>query len=172
MIRYRKTIQIKTSRNGEMSIETDLGQTWRTLELNGSHALTDWIHQSAQGSLQHWQKDMSKVVLDAFVHEIQDHHNYKVYKVYQKGHGYQSTASDVFMMRIPQHAVWCIFTSEHTWIFEETLDNFPLTVEDAEGSILKETVRQSLYDWSDTMRGIKPKKIIYNDEHYAAKGIL
>jgi len=172
MIRYRKTIQVKTSRNGDLFLETDLGQTWRTIELSGRNAITEWMYNSAQTTLQHWQKDIAKVVLDAFVHEMQDEHVYTVYRVYQKGQGYTSTASDVFIMRIKHLNIWYISTSDNTWIFEEKLENFPLMVSDAEGSILEREVRQMLYDWSDTQRGIKPKKIIYTDEDYAAKGIL
>lgn len=172
MIRYRKKLQIKTSRNGDLFIETDLGQTWRTIQLSGKAALTEWIHTSAQTNLQHWQKDMAKVVLDAFVQEIQDEHVYTIYRVYQKGQGYTSTASDVFIMRIKHLAVWYISTSDNTWIFEEKLENFPLATEDATGSILDLQVRQNLYDWSDQRRGIKPKKIRYTDEHYAAKGLV
>jgi len=172
MIRYRKTIQLKTNRNGDLSLETDLGQTWRTLQLRGKTAITDWIFNSAQGNLQHWQKDMSKIVLDSFVHEIQDEHPYTIYQVYQKGQGYQSKVSDVFLMRIQSHNVWFVSTSEHTWIVEESLENFPLNTDLATGSILNETVRKQLYDWSDSLRGIKTKKqSLYTEKDYQAKGL-
>jgi len=171
MIRYRKTIQAKTTRNGELSFETDLGQTWRSLEINSPNPTSDWLYQSAQGDLQHWQKDMAKVVLDSFVHEVQDRCPYVLYNVYQKGQGYASRASDVFVMRIPSNNVWFVSTTEHTWLFEEALQNFPIKVEHAAGSILTKEVRQKFYDWSDTQRGITPSKIIYTDNDYAARGL-
>lgn len=171
MIRYRKNIQVKTNRNGDLSLETDFGQTWRTIQINGKNPMSDWMYQSAQQELQHWQKDIAKVVLDSFVHEMQDHCPYVLYNVYQKGQGYASTQSDVFLMRIPHNNVWFLSTSQHTWVFEEKLQNFPIPVEEALGSILDLQVRQILYNWSDNQRGIKTKKIMYTDEHYVEKGL-
>jgi hypothetical protein len=171
MIRYRKKIQAKTNRNGDLSLETDLGQTWRTIQINGQTPMSDWLYQSAQQELQQWQKDMAKVVFDAFMNHVEDHCPYVVYNVYQKGQGYASRNSDVFLMRIPSKNVWFISTSGHTWVFEEALDNFPIPVDEALGSILDRQVRQELYDWSDNQRGIKTKKIMYSDEQYLEKGL-
>lgn len=174
MIRYRRTIQFKTNRNGELYLETDFGQTWRTLEMRGRTAMSDWLFGSAQTELQHWQKDLAKVVLDAFVDEIHEDGKpfpYTIYRVYQKGQGYQSTQSDVFLMRIPAHNIWYVSTSENTWIFFENLDNFPIFAEEAIGSVLDRNVRQHLYDWSDHKRGIAPNKIKYTDNDYQNKGI-
>ena len=171
MIRYRKRIQAKTTRNGELEFETDLGQTWRTLKINSSNPMSDWLYQSAQGELQHWQKDIAKVVLDSFSSEVMDSNSYLLYNVYQKGQGYASTSGDVFLMRIPSRKVWYISTSEHTWVFEEALENFPINVELAVGSVLNRDTRQTLYDWSDRQRGIPPKKIKYTDNNYKDRGL-
>jgi hypothetical protein len=172
MIRYRKTIGVKTTRNGDLYLDTDLGQTWKTIQSNGQTAISDWLWQSAQTEQCHWQKDMAKVVLDAFVHELKDQTPYTIYHVYQRGQGYQSRQSDVFLMRIPSHNAWFLSTSDHTWIFEESLENFHINIETAIGSIMDREVRQQLYDWSDQRRGIPIKKIKYTDSDYAAKGLI
>lgn len=171
MIRYRKTIQIKTTRNGDIEIATDVGQTWRTLRIVSSSPVTEWLSRSSQNTLAHWQKDMIKVVLDAYSHTIPEHGQaFELYQVYKKGQGYTST-SDVMLMRIPQYNVWFFSTSENTWLFEQKLENFSMTIDQSVGSILDKTVREQIYVWSDTQRGIKPSRIKYSDQDYQAKGL-
>lgn len=172
MIRYKHKLSFNTSRNGELYIETDMGQTWKCLEVNDSSPMTAWIAKSAQTELQHWQKDIAKVVVDAFVDQLPDFgsSSYTLYHVYQKGQGYRST-SDVMLMRIPSRNIWFISTEKNTWMIENKFDNFTLFTSDALGSILEKTVRTTLYDFSDSQRGIKQSSIKYTDADYVAKGI-
>ncbi len=171
MIRYRKSIEIKTTRNDELHLETDIGQSWRTFEIYDSNAFTEWMYTSAKGDLQTWQKDIAKVVLDALNNHITSTKSVILYKVYQKGRGYKDSSGDVFIMRIPNCDLWFISTTEHTWIFQESLENFYIKVENAEESVLNKEMRQRIYDWSDGLRGITPRQAQYTEADYIAKGI-
>jgi len=171
MIRYRKNLRI-TERQDNLQIETDMGQTWRCMEINSTSPMTNWTKMSGHTELQQWQKDMCKVILDAFVAQLPEGgaNSYQLYHVYKKGQGYQST-SDVMLMRIPSKSVWFVCTTEHTWLIQEKYNNFTINCDDAIGSVLDSTVRQQLYDWSDQQRKIRKSKIKYTDLDYQAKGL-
>lgn len=173
MIRYKKKISFKTNQNDDMFIETDMGQTWRAMPITSSNPVTDWLQRSSQNTLAHWQKDMIKIILDAYQHTLPDIYEktFCLYHVYKKGQGYQSKNSDVMLMRIPDKNVWFISTQENTWLFEQEYENFTITADMAIDSILEENTRQQLYNWSDSMRGIKPAKVKYSDDDYVKKGI-
>jgi hypothetical protein len=158
---------MNTNRNGDKTLQTDLGQTWRLQKVNSQSPMGDWLLHSAQRELQHWQKDMAKIVLDAFVHELEDRTPYELYMVYQKGQGYTGTVnSDVFVMHIPRKKVWFVSTTENTWIVEEKLENFPLKIEDAVGSLCDIETRKILYEWSDTMRSIPTSTVMRTEQEY------
>lgn len=172
MIRLREKISINTNSNGELYIQTDMGQTWKCMSINDASPMSKWLSLSSKHILQHWQKDMCKVVLDAYINQLPEsgEASYQLYHAYQKGQGYTS-GSDIMLMRIPLANIWFISTTDYTWIIEEKFENFTIFKSDAFASILDKPTRQMLYDWSDSMRGIKPNKIRYTDQDYLNKGL-
>lgn len=171
MIRYRRAIELKTNRNGDIALETDMGQTWRTTLVKSHNHFGEWLW-SHHTSLREWQKDMMALIHEAYNPEY-NLHPIELYWVYQKGTGYQNQSVDIALARIPTKNIWVLMTPQNTWIQENKHGNFSFLVEDSSGPVTDEKTRDEIWNFRDYMRHgrILDTKKRYKDSDYEQKGI-
>lgn len=171
MIRYKNRVSLNKNRNGEIQLQTDMGQTWNTTIVKEYRPFGEWLI-SYNTQLRQWQKDMMDLVHQAFNTEY-DLHPIELYWAYQKGTGYSSQNHDVAFARIPSKHIWLLMTNQHTWIKQCEYSSFTFTVEEASGSVLTEQTRDLIWDFRDFHRHGKtfPKKRKYTDQDYVDRGL-
>ena len=125
MIRFKKGIEIKTDRNGNHSILTDLGQTFKTSLVSPEYGTprTSWWIKQHQSEMRNWQKDLVLGELDRLYRRLNWSWEMNYYLVYEERKG-MNQPHDVVFARIPNANIWILGTAKHTWIHLCDLENF------------------------------------------------
>jgi hypothetical protein len=168
-MRYNKTIEIKTNRNGEVTIDTDRGQTWKTTVVKEENPFGTWLW-AHHTPLRTYQRDFMQIIHKAFNPEHACH-AIELYWVYQRGRGYQDQTADIALARIPTCNVWIIMTPDNTWLIENQFSNFTLKVSDALGPVTDQYTKDQLWNFHDSMLGLRSPKKQYTEQDYVEKGI-
>jgi hypothetical protein len=125
MIRFRDKIEIKTDRNGNHSINTDLGQTFKTTQMNSGNIRTEWWNRQHQSELRRWQFDLLLSEFERLYRRINWSYEMQYYLVYQEGKGL-SQPHDVVFAKIPQADLWIVGTANMSWLHKCDLENFSI----------------------------------------------
>lgn len=131
MIRYNKYIEINTNSQDQVTLRTDTGQTWLTVQLSESKDRTpigDWFRLVEPTELR---RNQLEYLLQPFA---QVWGTPALYQAYQKGRGYQQS-SDVALFCWPDTKTWLLSTRTHTWLRKEKYRNFSLSVNTAFDSV-------------------------------------
>jgi hypothetical protein len=142
MIRYNKLIEINTNSQDQVTLRTDTGQTWLTVQLSESKDRTpigDWFRIVEPTELR---RSQLEYLLQPFA---QVWGTPTLYQAYQKGRGYQQS-SDVALFCWPDTKTWMLSTQTHTWIRREKFRNFSLSVNTAFDSV--STVQGQDFAWN------------------------
>ena len=125
MIRFNKGIEIRTDRNGNHMISTDMGQLFKTSLVSPEYGAprTNWWHKQHQSELRSWQKDLILGELDRVYRRMNFTWQMNYYLVYEERKG-MNQPHDVVFARIPPANIWVLGTANHTWIHHCDVDNF------------------------------------------------
>lgn len=149
MIRYSKTIEMNITRNEEIRLKTDYGQTWHATLVKDFNPFGEWLHAN-HTKLREYQRDMIQLIHQAYNKEY-DMNSIDLYWVYQRGKGYKNQSHDVALAHIPSKYLWILMTSENTWLLENKYNNFNFRVEDASGSVTDEYTQDLIWNFRDYM---------------------
>lgn len=170
MIRYNKTIELNTNKNGEQRLFTDLGQTWNITTVKESNQFTVWL-QANHTNLREWQRDMLQIIHQAYNQET-GLHPMQMHWVYKKGQGYLSQSDCAFAI-IPSKNLYILMTPQNTWIQESKFQNLKFSVSDASGCVTSKETQDEIWNFRDM---IVHGKIFdnknYTDDDYARKGLV
>lgn len=169
MIRYKKTISIHTNRNGEITLQTDMGQTWKTTPVKEKTQFSEWLwaHHTI---LREYQRDFLQIIHQAF-NPLSGMHDIQLYWVYKQGQGFKDQSTDIAFARLESANVWILMTPQNTWMVENALENFNLEVSESLGPVTDESVKDELWNFHDEMLNIRAPKKKYTDADYQAKGL-
>lgn len=125
MIRFNKGIEIKTDRNGNHSIVTDMGQTFKTsiVAPQYGNARTTWWEKQHQSEMRRWQADLVLGEMDRLYRRLNFSWEMQYYLVYEERKG-MNQPHDVVFGRIPLANLWILSTAQYTWFHRCDLDNF------------------------------------------------
>ena len=169
MIRYNKTIEVATNRNGDISLRTDIGQTFKTTVVKEYNQFTIWL-QAHHTLLREYQRDFLQIIHQAYSPQT-GLHPIELYWVYPQGRGYLEQSSDIAFAKIPSKNIWILMTNQHTWMEETQYGNFFLNVDDAIGAVTNKETKDAIWAWRDAQLGIRAPKKQYSDLDYVVKGI-
>lgn len=169
MIRYKKKINVNTNKNGDITIHTDMGQTWKTTRVKEHNQFGEWLW-AHHTTLRQYQRDFMQLIHQAFNPET-GLHSIALYWVYQQGKGYQEQSADIAFARLESCNSWILMTPQNTWMIETKYESFSLDVEDSLGPVTSQETKDALWEFHDSMLGIKSKKKQYTDKDYVERGI-
>lgn len=170
-MRFKKQIQLHINRNGEIVLNTDMGQTFNTTRVKDANPFGTWLYAHPT-EIRHWQKDMIQLIHQAYNPEA-NLHPIQLYWVYQKGRGYTDQSQDIALAQIISKNIWVLMTPENTWIIESNYDNFYFTASEASGSVINKETRDEIWDFRDLLiHGKIIRKKSYSDNDYLMKGLL
>ena len=169
MMRYNKTIELKTNRNGEQQLKTDFGQIWRIIPVKESNQFSSWL-QAHHTDLREWQRDMLDIIHQGY-NQYTGANPMHLHWVYQQGQGWQSQSECAFAT-VPNENLYILMTAQHTWVQASKFENLVFKVEDASGSVLEKQTRDEIWQLRDYLRH---GKILvdknYTDQDYTAQGL-
>ena len=143
MIMYKNKICIKQTRQGEWIIESDRGQRYDTIKVEGTNTpVSKWWEMNNHSDLREWQKDVLIAELWRAVGELD------LFVVYKKGQGYNQP-HDICLARWQD--VWILSTNEDTWIVKNDSSEFWLDKSTSLGSVLDKDVRRLIYEIYDNI---------------------
>jgi|DEB0MinimDraft_10_1074344.scaffolds.fasta_scaffold90785_1 hypothetical protein len=148
MIRYNKLIELNTNSQDQVTLRTDTGQTWLTVQLSDSKDRTpigDWFRLSEPTEHRRCQLEY---LLQPFA---QVWGTPTLYQAYQKGRGYQQS-SDVALFCWHDTKTWCLSTQTHTWIRKEQFRNFSFATGSAFDSVSTKLGQDFAWDLYETVR--------------------
>lgn len=125
MIRFRERIDIKTDRNSNHSIATDMGQVYKTSLMSHLNCRTQWWERQHQSELRRWQFDLLLGEFDRLYRRINFTYEMQYYLVYEEKKGI-SQPHDVVFARIPAANLWILGTAKMSWLHKCDLNNFSL----------------------------------------------
>jgi hypothetical protein len=151
MIRYNKIIEL-SSRNNQLQLKTDRGQTWETSLVKGTTTpWSDWWSKQHPSEFRRNQKDYFLELLARAFIEKHYTNTINLYVVYERGNGYNQQ-HDIALAHIPNANIWLLSTSDHTWIEESKLNNFKFDICTAMGSIETKGTKDIVWDLYDAFR--------------------
>jgi hypothetical protein len=146
MIRFKNRIDIKTNRNGDHSILTDMGSYYKTTLIEHGNTRTEWWERQHHSELRGWQSDLFLGEFDRLYRRLNFAYQMQYYLVHQEGKG-RSQPHDIVFAKIESANLWLLGTSKMSWAHTCDLDNFSLHPDTAIlGDISSKTERLRYYE--------------------------
>lgn len=161
MIRYNKTIHIKTTPNGAYTITGDrMAVSYKTSAINGYEYIRTWWERQHHSTLREYQKDLLIRHIPQAFQAIDWQWRLTPYVVYADGAGYNQPHDIAFAtLDNPdfEKRIYLLGTGEHTWIHYESkhTEKFALHSADAYASVGVEQGRQEIWEMYDNLRKIE-----------------
>jgi len=145
MFRFKERIDIKTDRNGNHTITTDMGQKYDTQLMNKGNVRTEWWNRQHQSELRRWQFDLLLSEFDRLYRRLNWINEMQYYLVYEPKKGI-SQPHDIVFARIPTANLWILGTAQMSWLHTCELENFSIHPNTAIlGDISNELERKRYY---------------------------
>lgn len=151
-IKYNKKIVLERKRNGDIDLDTDRGDLYKTFQYNNSNnPVSNWWSDQHQSELRQWQKDLVVGYAADALGPL------TLFVINKRGHGY-SQDHDICLAYSERHSIWVLSTEHDYWIVKSDYGQIVFNKENSLGSVLIKQDRLQIGEvWDEIKSQLNPK---------------